>query len=215
MILNPELLGQFLLIGLLIALSPGPSNAFLMAQTFAKGSHVGVKIAWGFVGAGVVHTLLVVAGVSVLLQTYPLAYQGVLLLGASYMLYLAWGAWQNARRTATALDEAPLTSLKHPPLLQALITEVLNPKVALFFLALIPQFADPTLSTPIWLQLLLLGLMYPLMGLPIDLMFVKGGDKVAGYFRHHPSAQRVIDGSAALVLSLLAMRLFWQWFQGL
>ena len=81
--LNLESLLSFLTLSFLLAISPGPSNAFLMAQTFAKGKRAGMKSAFGFATAGVIHTLLAVAGLSVILQTSEFAYHSVLWAGAA------------------------------------------------------------------------------------------------------------------------------------
>ena len=87
--LNAESFVTFFTLSLILSLSPGPSNAFLMAQTIAKGSTAGMHCALGFAVAGVCHTLLLTAGLSVIFQTSKLAYQAVLIIGALYLI-LSW-----------------------------------------------------------------------------------------------------------------------------
>ena len=89
---------------------------------------------------------------------------------------------------------------------QAMMTEVLNPKVALFFIAFIPQFVDPTLSSTT-LQLAIFGLLYPILAFPIDCAYIYSGDKIAGYFRQHPSAPIWIDRFSGFIFIALAINL--------
>ncbi|WP_462158802.1 LysE family translocator [Pseudoalteromonas sp. GB56] len=208
--LNPELLLSFLGASFLIAVGPGPSNAFLMAQTFANGRKAGLHCAIGFALGGVVHTIFAVVGLSALLKTSPTAYAIVQYLGAIYLAYLGvmtlWQTWQQAN--AQECDDKPHVSLKkQSPLFQAMMTEVLNPKVALFFIAFIPQFVDPTLSTSTTMQLAIFGLLYPILAFPIDCTYIYFGDKIANYFKRHPSAQLWIDRLTGAIFIALAINL--------
>lgn len=204
--INIESLFSFLTLSLLLAVSPGPSNAFLMAQTFAKGQSAGMQSAFGFAAAGVIHTILAVAGLSVILKTSEVAYQSVLLAGALYLIYLGGQCLHESFKKPEQI-ECVLDKKEKNIFFQAMLTEILNPKVALFFLAFIPQFADSTLTTPIWLQLLIFGLLYPILAFPIDVLYVKSGSKIAGYFKHHPSAQQWIDRIAGSIFIVLGLRL--------
>lgn len=207
--INLDSLLTFLTLSFLLAISPGPSNAFLMAQTFAKGKAAGMQTAYGFATAGVIHTLFVVAGLSILLKTSPIAYQTLLWIGGLYMLYLGVMSLKDAFAVIESGD-SKLSLKKGNVFFQAMMTEVLNPKVALFFLAFIPQFADASLPTPVWAQLLFFGLLYPILAFPIDVMYVKSGNRVAQYFKRHPNAQRWIDGIAGSIFILLAARLLFE-----
>jgi threonine/homoserine/homoserine lactone efflux protein len=178
-----------------------------MAQTFAKGSTAGMQCALGFAAAGVCHTLLLVAGLSIILQTSKLVYQAVLIAGALYLIYLGVISIFESFKSSEQGDNKQENKAEHAVFYQAMITELLNPKVALFFLALIPQFTDSSLTTPMWLQLLIFGLLYPLIAFPVDILYVKSGNKIAHYFRHHPNSQKWIDISAGCIFILLALRL--------
>ena len=208
--LNPELLLSFLGASFLIAVGPGPSNAFLMAQTFANGRKAGFHCALGFALGGVVHTIFAVVGLSALLKASPTAYTIVQYLGACYLAYLGlmtlWQTWQQD--TDDPCDDKPHVSLKRQsPLFQAMMTEVLNPKVALFFIAFIPQFVDPSLATSTTLQLAIFGLLYPILAFPIDCTYIYFGDKIANYFKRHPSAQLWIDRLTGAIFIALAINL--------
>ena len=210
--INFESLLSFVTLSFLLAVSPGPSNAFLMAQTFAKGKTAGMQTAFGFATAGVVHTILAVAGLSVILKTSEIAYQTLLSVGALYLVYLGVTSIIDSLRPPEEIH-CELSGKKEKNIfVQAMLTEIFNPKVALFFLAFIPQFADSTLATPVWLQLLIFGLLYPILAFPIDVMYVKSGNKIAGYFKHHPSAQQWIDRIAGGIFILLGLRLILEVF---
>lgn len=208
--INFDMLLSFLTISFLLAITPGPSNAFLMAQTFAKGKAAGIQTAMGFAIAGVLHTLLMVLGLSTLLKTNPTAYQAVLWLGALYLIYLGVVSIKDSFvHPAIESEEKPHVSNKKEKnvMFQATMTELLNPKVAMFFIAFIPQFADPSLDTPVSTQLLIFGLLYPIFALPIDLMYTHFGDKIAGYFRHNPRVQDWIDRVTGAIFIVLAINL--------
>ena len=89
---------------------------------------------------------------------------------------------------------------------QAMMTEVLNPKVALFFIAFIPQFVDPTLSSATF-QLAFFGLLYPIFAFPIDCTYIYFGDKIAQFFRRNPNSQLWIDRITGIVFIALAINL--------
>jgi len=199
-----ESLLSFFTISVILAVTPGPSNAFLMAQTFAKGKSAGLASAGGFAAAGVIHTILAVLGLSALLKTSPQLYQGVLYLGAGYLAYLGCLAIKDSL-AAPAQQQTEPTKPQKNVFVQALLTELLNPKVALFFIAFIPQFVDPSLDTDPALQMAIFGLLYPLFALPIDISYVHFGDKIAGYFRHHPSAQLWLDRASGVIFISLAL----------
>lgn len=204
------MLVSFLTISFLLAVTPGPSNAFLMAQTFAKGKSAGIQTAMGFAIAGVIHTLLMVLGLTTLLKTNPTAYQAVLWMGAAYLVYLGIMSIKDSfQHPAIEAEDKPHVSNKKEKnvLVQAMTTELLNPKVAMFFIAFIPQFADASLPTSVTTQLLIFGLLYPILALPIDLTYIHFGDKIAGYFRHNPSVQDWIDRVTGAIFILLAVNL--------
>ncbi|KJY90750.1 LysE family translocator [Pseudoalteromonas piscicida] len=208
--LNLEYLFSFLIASMVIAVAPGPSNAFLMAQTFTNGRAAGMQSALGFALGGVIHTLFAVVGLSALLKASETAYTTVQYLGAAYLAYLGvMTIKETLGKGQIACEEKPHVSTKKPKnvMFQAMMTEVLNPKVALFFIAFIPQFVDSSLTTSTTMQLAMFGLLYPILAFPIDCMYIYGGDKIAGYFRQHPTAPVWIDRISGLIFIALAVNL--------
>ena len=211
--INPDFLVSFLLASFLMAVAPGPSNAFLMAQTFANGRSAGMQSAFGFALGGVIHTLFAVVGLSAVLKASPSAYAAVQYAGAAYLCYLGFmmikGTLKQPEPTPDdkQTDKPHIsTSKKSNVMFQAMMTEVLNPKVALFFIAFIPQFVDPTLSSATF-QLAFFGLLYPLFAFPIDCTYIYFGDKIAQFFRRNPNSQLWIDRITGIVFIALAINL--------
>lgn len=193
-----------------MAVAPGPSNAFLMAQTFANGRSAGLQSALGFALGGLAHTLFAVVGLTAILKASDIAYTLVQYAGAAYLCYLGV---MMLKSTLMAIndnsDDKPhiSTSKKKNIMLQAMMTEVLNPKVALFFIAFIPQFVDPSLSSSTTFQLAFFGLLYPIFAFPIDCTYIYFGDKIAGYFRNNLNTQLWIDRITGIVFIALAINL--------
>jgi threonine/homoserine/homoserine lactone efflux protein len=207
--INSEFLLSFLLASFLMAVAPGPSNAFLMAQTFANGRKTGMQSAFGFAIGGVIHTLFAVIGLSAILKASTSAYAAVQYAGATYLCYLGVMMIKSTLyKHLTQQTDKPhvSTRTKNNVMFQAMMTEVLNPKVALFFIAFIPQFVDPTLSSPTF-QLAFFGLLYPIFAFPIDCAYIYFGDKIAQFFKNNPHSQLWIDRSTGIVFIALAINL--------
>jgi threonine/homoserine/homoserine lactone efflux protein len=153
-----------LFLGATLALNvtPGPDMLYVATRGAAEGRTAGLVSALGIAGGTVFHTLAVALGLSSLLLAVPLAYDGVRLLGAAYLVWLGVKALVQRPAPAEApqaLARASLWSIFR----QGVVTNVLNPKVALFFLAFLPQFASPARGS-VALQLLLLGVLFNVSG---------------------------------------------------
>jgi len=120
-------------VGLILA--PGPDTAFVLAQSVGGGRPAGVRAALGVAAGVLVHTVAAVAGLSVLLEVSAVAYDAVRLAGAAYLLYLGVRTLRGDDAGLDVDGPTPTNSFR-----QGLVTNVLNPKVALFFLAFLPQF---------------------------------------------------------------------------
>jgi threonine/homoserine/homoserine lactone efflux protein len=131
-----------------LVLAPGPDTAFVLAQSVGGGRGTGVRAALGVAAGVLVHTVAAVAGLSVLFQVSAVAYDVVRLAGAAYLVYLGVA---TLRGSDGGLDVTPGST--DGSFQQGLVTNVLNPKVALFFLAFLPQFGAG-------LELLPLGALY-------------------------------------------------------
>jgi RhtB (resistance to homoserine/threonine) family protein len=130
----------FIISGLLLNLMPGPDTLFIMTKSASQGWRAGVAASLGICVGVYVHVFAAALGLSALLATSATAFTVVKLVGAAYLMYLGWSTWrQKVQNNVSTLAKAPVQ-----PLLtifrQGFLTNALNPKVALFFLAFVPQF---------------------------------------------------------------------------
>jgi RhtB (resistance to homoserine/threonine) family protein len=132
-------LGLFVVSGLLLNLMPGPDSLLIMTRSATQGARAGCVAALG-IGAGVfIHMFAAALGLSAILSTSATAFTIVKYVGAAYILYLAFGLLRSKPRAA--INAAPTAPMPFTKIFaQGFLTNVLNPKVALFFLAFVPQF---------------------------------------------------------------------------
>ena len=155
----------FIVSGLLLNITPGPDSLFIMARSASQGWRAGVVACWG-VGTGVfVHVAAAALGLSALLATSATAFTVVKVVGAAYLAWIGLGMIRaRAADAAPAVDAAPRALRYRDIFRQGFLTNVLNPKVALFFLAFVPQFIAPDApSKP--LAFIVLGAIFDVNGM--------------------------------------------------
>lgn len=150
---STEILIAFAIATALFAYFPGPALLYTAAQTLARGRRAGLMAALGIHVGCYAHVLAATLGLSAVFRYVPEAYTALKIAGA---LYLVWLGVQMLRGSS---DEAPKVTPKSTrrAFVESIVVELLNPKVAIFFIAFLPQFVDPAGSLPIWLQSLILG----------------------------------------------------------
>jgi threonine/homoserine/homoserine lactone efflux protein len=172
-------LALFLAAGLALNLTPGPDMLYVAARGASEGRAAGVVSALGIGVGTLVHVTLVAAGLAALLTAVPVAYLALRLGGAAYLIYLGVRALRGGSRASVGrLAPAPLGAIFR----QGVITNVLNPKVALFFLAFLPQFVDPSRGNPA-LQVVALGLLFDVSGTLVNLAVALASSRVASRLR--------------------------------
>jgi threonine/homoserine/homoserine lactone efflux protein len=196
---DPTLLAAFIGAGLLLNITPGADFVFVSACGISGGPRVGMAAAVG-INIGVwVHVAMAAAGVSALLVASPAAYYVLKYAGAVYLIYLAITAWRDTDELGKG--RAALSVAK--AIQRGFVTNVLNPKTALFIFAFIPQFTDPAIG-PIWMQILILGLIFQLFGMAFSLSL----GAAAGCFADTLRARvRALNKLTALLFGALAARL--------
>ena len=129
-------------LALLLCYSPGPDNVFVLMQSAAHGRRAGVLVVLGLCTGLLLHTAALALGLAAVFAASAVAFTVVKLVGAAYLLYLAWGAW---RAPVSAGGAGPALPALSPWQLYArgVVMNITNPKVLLFFMALLPQFVVP------------------------------------------------------------------------
>lgn len=142
-----DLLLSFVLATSALACSPGPDNIFVLMQSITNGKQYGLATVAGLISGCIVHTTLVAFGVSAIIKANDNLFLGIKLLGALYLLYLAYKVFKGDSRIEFNITSAPKKSLMQL-FKQGFIMNVLNPKVSIFFLAFFPGFLfSDTMST--------------------------------------------------------------------
>ena len=159
---------SFLAAAVVLVILPGPGTAWIVAQAFAGGVRRGLLAGLGLEVATLLHALAAGLGLSALLATSALAYEVVKYLGGAYLVWLGIKAWRGGEQAASPDAPVPETSGRRV-FLRSVLTGVLNPKVALFFLAFLPQFVHPERGW-VWLQFIVLGALLAVVGFCNDIV---------------------------------------------
>ena len=149
-----DVLIPFFIAALILALSPGPDNLFVIAQSAMHGKTAGLLVTLGLCTGLVVHTTAVALGVAAVFKASSMAFTVLKILGASYLFYLAAQAFRSVPSAVKKKESASLNLGKL--YLRGIIMNITNPKVSIFFLAFLPQFADPARGS-LAVQMVVLG----------------------------------------------------------
>ena len=171
-----SLLG-FIVAALVLLLTPGPGVMYIVARSIGQGSRAGLVSVLGLSAGALVHVAAAAAGISTILLASATAFGLVKAAGAAYLIYL--GIRTLLARGAVASTEVCTPRSSRRLFADGVLVSVLNPKIALFFLAFLPQFVDPARG-PVARQVLLLGLLYVALALVTD----SGYALLAGSLRH-------------------------------
>jgi threonine/homoserine/homoserine lactone efflux protein len=198
-----ENLALFGIASVLLALTPGPNLLYLLSRTLCQGRRAGVVSLAGTSTGFVFHVLAAALGLSAIFLTVPVLYDLLRYVGAAYLLWLAWGALKPGARGMFAPRSLP----EDPPrrlFRVGLLTSILNPKVALFYLALLPQFVDASRGS-VFAQSVVLGLLQIVIGIVSDLCFVLAASRIATWLAQRPiwaAIQRWVLGAVFAGIAL-------------
>jgi len=199
----------FLGTGILLNLTPGQDTMFIIGRSLSGGLRSGLASAFGIAAGSVCHTLAATLGFSAILATSATAFTAVKLAGAAYLIYL--GGKMLLSRAVALPEGAPAaggSGTARSSFLQGILTNVLNPKVALFFLAFLPQFIDPGSPTKS-LAFLALGATFISTGLIWCLVLAGGAARLRGFFARNPTLRTMIDRVTGALFVTLGIRLAW------
>lgn len=196
---------QFAGAALLMVLTPGPNMIYLVSRSICQGRKAGVISLLGVVLGFVVHMFAAALGITALFLAIPVAYDLLKWAGAAYLLYLAWQAVRPGARSPFEARQLPAD----PPsrlLLMGFMTNVLNPKIAVFYLSIFPQFVSPEHGS-VFQQSILLGLTQISVSFTVNLLIALFAGSLSAWLVGRPRwlvAQRYVMGG---VLAGLAVRL--------
>ena len=195
----------FAAIALGMVLTPGPNMVYLVSRSISQGRTAGL-ISLGGVALGFVFYMLCAAfGITAFVMAVPYAYDGLRFLGAVYLLYLAWQALRPGGRSVFHLRDLPKDS---PRRLFAMgfLTNLLNPKIAVMYLSLLPQFIQPSHGS-VLAQSLVLGTTQIAISVSVNAMIAVAAGSVAAFLGSRPTWLRVQRWLMGTVLAALALRL--------
>ncbi|PWB17625.1 LysE family translocator [Comamonas sp. JNW] len=195
----------FALISLGMVLTPGPNMVYLISRSICQGRGAGL-ISLGGVALGFVFYMLCAAlGITALVMAIPYAYDALRIGGALYLLYLAWQAVKPGGRSPFELRQLPQDS---PRTLFAMgfLTNLLNPKIAVMYLSLLPQFIDPAHGS-VFSQSLVLGFTQIVVSVSVNAAIAMLAGSIAGFLASRPSWVQMQRWLMGTVLAGLALRM--------
>ncbi|MEZ5614569.1 MAG: LysE family translocator [Rhodocyclaceae bacterium] len=197
----------FLLAAALITLAPGPDNLSVLSLGLSRGRRAGIGFGLGCALGCFIHTLLATLGVTALIAASETAFTALKLAGAAYLCWLGWKALQSPGATLGAEAEVMhVDQAMRPYLMRGFVANAINPKVALFFLAFLPQFIDPARGNAA-VQTALLGTLFA-----VQTVFIFGAlgwyaGSVGGWLRSRPAVGRWLDRATGMLFIGLGIRL--------
>ena len=196
----------FMVAALLLNLAPGPDMLYVIGRSVGQGRKAGIVSALGIFAGCWVHILAAALGIAAILRSSPLAFNLIRYAGAAYLVYLGIRMLvQRSNLAGRQLAPEPLKTIFR----QGVITNVLNPKVAIFFLAFLPQFINEARGNVIW-SILLLGLIFNVGGTLVNLVVAYAGGSLGAVLRRNEHVARFQQWFTGMVFIGLGARLAFQ-----
>lgn len=195
----------FLLACWALNIVPGPDMLYVIARSANQGRRAGLASALGIAGGCIVQTTLVALGLAGILAAVPLAYEVVKFVGAGYLIYLGIRCILSRQNMLAAQPQMEQTDLWRV-FAQGVLTNVLNPKVALFFLAFLPQFTSPAYGS-VPLQIVTLGMLFNISGTLVNVIVALLAGSLGSWLKRHTRASRVLNWLTGSIFIGLGVRL--------
>jgi RhtB (resistance to homoserine/threonine) family protein len=196
--------GLFLAAGVLLNLTPGPDTVYIVGRSIAQGREAGVASALGICVGSIFHTCAAALGLSAILATSSVAFVAIKLLGGAYLIFLGIKLLLDRRELSLPSNFRRRTTTA--AFRQGFLTNVLNPKVALFFLAFLPQFIDPASSAKL-LAFLMLGLTFVTTGTIWCLLLAWFASGFSERLRANPTITAWLNRAVGSLFVFLGLRL--------
>ena len=201
--MDPARFTLFITVSWALIIAPGPDMLYVITRGMTHGRRAGMLSALGVICGILVHTTAAACGLTFIFQTSAVAFLIVKFSGAAYLIYLGIKAWQDKN-----IFELPAYSevSAHRLFWQGVLSNVLNPKIAIFFLAFLPQFVDRSSTQVIW-QLIVLGLTFALLGLAFLLVVGYCSGSIGSWITRRPQYGQFLGRLSAGILIALGVRL--------
>ncbi|PWJ91455.1 threonine/homoserine/homoserine lactone efflux protein [Mesorhizobium loti] len=196
---------QFAIATVILAITPGPDMTLFVSRTLSQGRATGFASMAGALCGTLIHTTLVVVGVSALFVASPMAFFVLKIFGAGYLVFLAWQAITRGSAFSPEKKTGPEISLLRS-WAAGLGVNLLNPKIILFFMTFLPQFVsahDPSAPG----KLFFLGLMFIVLSIPVTVPMVLAAERFSAAMKASPRVTRVVDYLFAGVFSAFALKI--------
>jgi threonine/homoserine/homoserine lactone efflux protein len=199
-----ETITVFFAASVALGLAPGPDNIFVLTQSALHGRAAGLFVTAGLCTGLLVHTTAVAVGVAAIFATSVIAFNTVKMLGAAYLLYLAWRAFRAQSPVIHRYNDSDIGLRQFYA--RGVVMNITNPKVAIFFLAFLPQFADPSRGS-LTLQLFILGAIFIVATIIVFGSIALFAGAVGSFIKESPRVQIVMNRIAGLIFVGLALSL--------
>jgi threonine/homoserine/homoserine lactone efflux protein len=190
---------------LLLNLSPGPDIAFILGQTLRGGRRAGFAALGGVWSGTLVHVFLASVGLSAILASSATAFALVKWAGAAYLIYLGMMALRS-QSGAFVVESGQPAIVPLKVFRQGIVVSLMNPKVAIFFLAFLPQFVEEG-AGPVWAQLALHGCLLLLVAAAVEPPLILLGERLTQGLRQRPLIARWLDKTLGAMFIALGIRL--------
>lgn len=194
----------FLLASWTLNIAPGPDMLYVMARGAGQGRKAGLASALGIAGGCIIQTSLVALGLVSILAAVPLAYDIVKFIGAGYLIYL--GIRALVSRQHSLVTSLPESAGLWRIFWQGVMTNVLNPKVSLFFLAFLPQFTSPNYGS-VPLQIIILGTIFNISGTIVNVLVALLAGSLGGRLKRHARVTKMFNWITGGIFISLGVRL--------
>ena len=197
--------GLFLAAAIALNLTPGPDTAYILGRSIAQGREAGIASALGICVGSIFHTSAAALGLSAILATSALAFGAIKLLGGAYLVFLGLKMILE-RGGQLSLPSNFRRRTRNAAFRQGILTNVLNPKVALFFLAFLPQFIDPASNAKV-LAFVTLGLTFVTTGTVWCVIVAWFASALSGRIRNNETIGRSLNRAAGALFVFIGVRL--------
>jgi threonine/homoserine/homoserine lactone efflux protein len=196
----------FIATAVVLVITPGQDTFFILGRSLAGGRAAGISAALGVTAGSLIHTFLAALGLSALLAASPYAFMAVKLAGAAYLFYIGVRSLMSRSQALPEEGARDGHDGRWAAFRSGVITNLLNPKVGLFFLALMPQFIDAASSSKV-MAFLALGLTFVALGVAWCLVLAVAAASLRGWFLRRPSMATVLNRVAGAMFIALGLKL--------